>query len=346
MKQVKCTSGLTHRGDVVLLMLLVVMGCEYKFSTSKANLNQHETAKPTDARPPRKIGSNSALIRSDSGSVLPVADPCAFDQRGLIEIVPEPTRVKERRLAAWQREFDIQSPKPLQNLLPVFGDSETFALVSAELSLGLSGGRPFDGGCIRFRYLALEQPNKTVNRLVNQHKFTLLRKSSGNTMELFSKEERLRLSVGTNENLTTQLDGVIRLKGSENLSAKQFTKKASVEFAKAPLVPGIEYGIYSSGRKGLKFAGLERLTWRTRQTAEEAIAQIERAGFLRLKDSRPVWKKQNETYTFRTYEAGSLSIFWQKKWTQKDWANRFSRSEKPVASPSAAPKPFTQQINE
>ena len=346
MKQVKCRGELKYRGDVILLMLLMAMGCEYTTSTSTENFAQPKTAKPTDVHPPRNIGPKNALVRSDSRAISPVADPCVLDQRGLIEIAPEPMRVKERRLAAWQREFDIQSPKALQNLLPVFGDSQTFALVSAELSFGISGGRPFDGGCIRFRYLTLEQPKKTVARLLNQHNFVLLEKSSGNTTELSSKERRLRVSVGTNENLTTQLDGVIRLRRSKNLRVEQLIDEASVSFAKAQLAQGIEYGIYSSGRRGLKFAGLERMTWRTRQTLEETIAHIERAGFSRIKDHLSVWKKQNETYTFRTYEAGNLSIFWQKKWTHKDWASRFSRSLTPVASPLATPKPLKQSVNE
>ena len=149
---------------------------------------------------------------------------------------------------------------------------------------------------------------------------------------LISQDQQSQLSVGTNENLTTQIDGVIPLKSNHTFETEQFIDRTSAVSSISQITPGIEYGIYSSGRRGLKFAGLERMTWRTRQTAKETVSHIERAGFSRIENSVTVWKKQNETYTFRTYETGKLSMFWQKKWTQKDWAKRFSRPVEPVAS--------------
>ena len=342
MKQAECKVALTHRRKVNLILLIIAMGCENKAPPSKTSLKQDETAKPTDVYHTQNIGAKTAMIQRESESARSVGNPCDLDQRGLIQVVPDPVLSKERRIAAWQREFDIQSPKALQELLPVFGDSHTFALTSAELFHVLSGGRPFDGSCIRFRYLSIEPPNKTVARLINDHHFTVLNTPSGRATILVSKDQQRQLSVGTNENLTTQIDGVLRLKSGHTFESEQFIDQTSAVSSISQIMPGIEYGIYSSGRRGLKFAGLERITWRTRQTAKETVSRIERAGFSRIEDSVPVWKKHNETYTFRTYETGKLSIFWQKKWTQKDWAKRFSRREEPGASPSATPKPLTQ----
>ena len=342
MRQAECKGGLTHRREVILFLLIIAMGCEDKAPPSKTSFKQDETAKPTNVHHMQNIGSKPVLIQRESESTRSLGNPCDLDQRGLIQVVPDPVLIQGRRIAAWQREFDIQSPTALQKLLPVFGDSHTFALTSAELLHGLSGGRPFNGSCIRFRYLSIEPPNRTIDRLINDHHFTLVNKPSGKATILISKDQQRQLSVGTNENLTTQIDGVIPLKPGHTFTIEQFSNQTAAVSSVTQLTPGIEYGIYSSGRRGLKFAGLERMTWRTRQTAKEAVSGIERAGFSRIEDSVPVWNRQNETFTFRTYETGKLSIFWQKKWTQKNWAKRFSRSVEPVEPPSATPKPITQ----
>ena len=112
------------------------------------------------------------------------------------------------------------------------------------------GGRPFDGSCVRFRYLSIDPPNRTVDRLVNDHDFTVLNKPSGKATILVSKDQQSQLSVGTNENLTTQIDGVIPFKSNHTFETEQFIDRTSAVSSISQITPGIEYGICSSGRQG------------------------------------------------------------------------------------------------
>jgi hypothetical protein len=87
-------------------------------------------------------------------------------------------------------------------------------------------------------------------------------------------------------------------------------------------VKAFEYGLYVSGRRGLKFPGLERAVLVTTLNHAQLEARLKSAQFSPDEKDKKVYVNGARTVTSRSYTKGFLSVFWQSRLTVENTTPR------------------------
>ena len=86
-----------------------------------------------------------------------------------------------------------------------------------------------------------------------------------------------------------------------------------VQWLKSFRVVGFEYGIYISGRKGLRYPGLRRTVMVVDVSQDVVDSQLRTLGFVRDEGDKRVFTKGSQTITTRGYLGQPLSVSWQHR---------------------------------
>ena len=123
----------------------------------------------------------------------------------------------------------------------------------------------------------------------------------------------MTVNVGMNEQAVTQVDFSLVPHQALPLELPYADEVPLVKWLKSFRVVGFEYGMYISGRKGLRFPGLKRTVMVVDVSQDVVDSQFKTLGFVRDKGDGRVFTKGSQTVTTRRYSGQQLSVSWQHR---------------------------------
>ncbi len=283
-------------------------GCACDSTPERIKPPVKELAK-AESQPASPAQSKRAAVR------VTVNGTCQVDTAGLVQSTGDSKRLGKVRRQSWRREESLKLSPDRLALLPSLETIPQIKMVSFEVSAGSSGGHPKPGfECIRWRLLSEAGPANTKDAV--RKSFGLAIRENG-VFEGTVPVGTLQVSVGTNGRDVTQIDFALVPKLAVPTNFSFGVESPLLTWLRGQSMSGFEYGVYISGRKGLKFPGLERavvLTGVERVLLERKLGGL---GFVVDEKHPHVFVNSTRTVTSRRYEQSQLSVFWQSRLNQK-----------------------------
>lgn len=236
---------------------------------------------------------------------------CRVDITGLVKKSVDPRRLEKVRRQAWAREQGLILNPDWLALLPSLDQIPNSKVVSFEISAGALGGHLKPGmECVRWRLLSRDDVTKAKADMLRA--FTLSLTPRGTFFGPIDLGT-LEVNVGTNGQSVTQLDFALVPRTSLPPQITFGEQSPTLMWLRSHPVKAFEYGLYVSGRRGLKFPGLERVVLVADIQHEQLESKLKSAQFSSDSKDKRVYVNEGRTVTARSYNAGFLSVFWQSR---------------------------------
>ena len=299
--------GLKHiRSISRIITLLIIVGCRADSPPAKdSSSEQSPSARTTGRLTHQSVGVEHIE------ATLKRSEVCPVDTRGTVRPGQLSQARSTARLRAWGRERSLSLSANWLSLLPNIEPLKQKKVVSLEIYRGARSGRiEKDYQCLRWRVLSGRTSPEVLAELNALFKLTAV------TPSLFQAnlmEGVMRLNVGMNEQAVTQLDFSLVPNQALPLDLAYADEVPLVQWLKSFRVVGFEYGIYISGRKGLRYPGLRRTVMVVDVSQDVVDSQLRKLGFVRDKGDKRVFTKGSQTVTSRGYLGQPLSVSWQHR---------------------------------
>ena len=249
--------------------------------------------------------------RVSHSSVLPKSALCAPDTTGVVTPSLSADRLKAVRSRAWAKERTLELRPEWWALMPSLEALHNVKLVSFEMSVGASAGYVRAGfKCIRWRILSSDDAVSIKQRLVQ---ILGLKPTQMGSLAGVLSVGHLTLEVGINGYDVTQLDFALVPDAEIEPTMPFGNQSPLVTWLRTYPVAGFEYGVYVSGRKGLKFPGFERAVVLARLPSSDLDSKLKAEFFEPDKANPEVYVHDTRTVTTRRYGRDILSVFWQRR---------------------------------
>jgi hypothetical protein len=303
------TSRSLGRKPVAVVCLAMVIGtaCHKDAPPLSARLTSNEANVSVHDRPEgTAVDSNVERAR-----VVPKNIVCTPDTTGVVTPSLSADRLKAVRSRAWAREQTLKLRPEWWALLPSLQAMANAKIVSFEISVGASAGYLRAGfECIRWRILSSDDVLSVKQRLV--HMLGLKPIQAGELAGTVSVGQ-LSVGMGVNGQDVTQVDFALVPKAKIASTLPFGQQSPLVTWLRTYPVVGFEYGVYVSGRKGLKFPGFERAVVLANLPSNDLDLKLKEQSFQPDKASPAVYVQGTQTLTVRRYERDLLSVFWQRR---------------------------------
>lgn len=269
----------------------------------------------------QKPEGKQALDGQDSLELLEQsATQCRVDTTGLVDTSVDTQRLKKIRESAWARELTLNLSPDWLALLPSVDQFTNAKVVSFEMSVGSIGGRLHRGAeCVRWRLLSASGVTDTEADVVRVFG---LRPTPAGSFVGGTDVGYIEVNVGTNGQSVTQVDFALVPSMPVSLQIPFGVHSPVLIWLRSQSVKAFEYGLYVSGRRGLKFPGFERAVLVTTLKHKQLETRLKSAQFLPDEKDKKVYVNGARTVTARSYTNGSLSVFWQSRLSAEDTAPR------------------------
>ena len=287
-----------------ILMVLVLAACTSSSSPARQpSTDQFISPSETD-KSSKSYDSVEGTETTPKGT-----GSCPVDTRGVVG----PSRLSQVRSKirrrAWHRERSLSLGAHFRSILPDILTPKHSKLVSFEVYRHARSGRFLKNyQCVRWRILSDLSMKGVLAELNASHVLTTVKP---NLIKATLPQGVLMLNVGVNEQAVTQVDFSLvphQVLPAELLYAEDVPL---VQWLKSFSVVGFEYGLYISGRKGLRFPGLKRTVMVVDVDLKTVESQLQVLGFTRNEADRRAFVHGSQAVTTRSYSGQGLSVSWQ-----------------------------------
>lgn len=300
---------------LILMLCLSFQACSKPDNRIEGKKVASSPTKDTVGKPPIRQSPQKATGQPVLGN--PSSPSCVPDDRGRRSNSTAQDKLGDRLVRIWVRESALITREEWRPYMPSGEGTSEFKLVSFEVSNASAAGKLAPNfRCVRMRFLAKSNP--AIVRKLLQDGWQLKAVESAETLIGENKIGRLTVSIGLNQDLLTQVDVALLPEAPIPASFPFGGKRPLLEASRRQASNAFEYGIYASGKPGLKFPGLERAIVLIKDDEDAVRHVLEEDEYLLQERGEDLFVKDFETYTFRRYAKDNLALFWQLRMTQAE----------------------------